>query len=206
MLVMGVNMFGGDNMMSHFYAVLFRMKYINRWALMRNTGEENLSEHSLETAFIAHALAVISNKRLGKNLNAERAALLALFHDTPEIITGDLPTPVKYYNSEIAGSYKVIENEAIKKIISLAPQDMRDEFECIYYETDAELLSIVKAADKIAALIKCLEELKMGNREFAVAEVTTREKIKALNCAAADIFIDEFIGSFSLSLDEQGIL
>ncbi len=199
-------MFGGDRVKSHFYAVLFRMKYINRWALMRNTGEETLSEHSLETAFIAHALAVISNKRLGKNFNPERAALLALFHDTPEIITGDLPTPVKYYNSEIASSYKMIEDEAIKKIVSLAPEDMQEEFEGIYYETDTELIKLVKAADKISALVKCLEELKMGNREFAVAESTTREKIKSLNCAAADIFVDEFIGSFSLSLDEQGIL
>ncbi len=193
-------------MISHFYAVLFRMKYIERWALMRNTGKETLSEHSLETAFIAHSLALISNKRLGKNLNPERAALLALFHDTPEIITGDLPTPVKYYNSDISASYKKIESEAVKKLLSLLPDDLRPEFEGIYYESDPELLAVVKAADKISALIKCTEEMHMGNREFAVAERTTREKIKQLNLPAADIFVAEFLDSFSMPLDEQGIL
>ncbi len=193
-------------MTSHFYAVLFRMKYIERWALMRNTGKENLSEHSLETAFIAHALALISNKRLGKNLNPERAALLALFHDTPEVITGDLPTPVKYYNSDISGAYKKIEKEAVKKLISLLPEDLKPEFEGVYYDRDPELCEIVKAADKISALIKCLEEMHMGNREFAVAERTTREKIKQMGLPAADIFVSEFLDSFSKPLDEQGIL
>ncbi len=193
-------------MISHFYAVLFRMKYIERWALMRNTGKETLSEHSLETAFIAHSLALISNKRLGKNINPERAALLALFHDTPEIITGDLPTPVKYYNSDISASYKKIESEAVKKLLSLLPDDLRPEFEGIYYDDDPELHAVVKAADKISALIKCTEEMHMGNREFAVAERTTREKIKQLNLPAADIFVAEFLDSFSMPLDEQGIL
>lgn len=193
-------------MTSHFYAVLFRMKYIERWALMRNTGKENLSEHSLETAFIAHALALISNKRLGKNLNPERAALLALFHDTPEVITGDLPTPVKYYNSDISGAYKKIEKEAVKKLISLLPEDLKPEFEGVYYDRDPELCEIVKAADKISALIKCLEEMHMGNSEFAVAERTTREKIKQMGLPAADIFVSEFLDSFSKPLDEQGIL
>ncbi len=173
---------------------------------MRNTGKENLSEHSLETAFIAHALALISNKRLGKNLNPERAALLALFHDTPEVITGDLPTPVKYYNSDISGAYKKIEKEAVKKLISLLPEDLKPEFEGVYYDRDPELCEIVKAADKISALIKCLEEMHMGNREFAVAERTTREKIKQMGLPAADIFVSEFLDSFSKPLDEQGIL
>ena len=173
---------------------------------MRNTGKENLSEHSLETAFIAHALALISNKRLGKNLNPERAALLALFHDTPEVITGDLPTPVKYYNSDISGAYKKIEKEAVKKLISLLPEDLKPEFEGVYYDRDPELHEIVKAADKISALIKCLEEMHMGNSEFAVAERTTREKIKQMGLPAADIFVSEFLDSFSKPLDEQGIL
>ncbi len=193
-------------MSSHFYAMLFRMKYIDRWALMHNLGEETLSEHTLETAFIAHALAVISNRRLGKKVNAERAAVLALFHDTPEIITGDLPTPVKYYNKDISDAYKKIESEAINKMLSLAPEDMTEDFRGIFFEKDEELLKIVKAADKLSALIKCLEELKMGNREFAAAEKSTREKIRSLNMPAADIFMEEFLESFSLPLDEQGIL
>ena len=193
-------------MSSHFYAMLFRMKYIDRWALMHNLSRESLSEHTLETAFIAHALAVIANRRLGKNVNAERAAVLALFHDTPEIITGDLPTPVKYYDKNISNAYKKIESEAINKMLSLSPQDMREDFEGIFHESDPELLKIVKAADKLSALIKCLEELKMGNREFAAAEKSTREKIRALNMPEADIFTAEFLDSFSLPLDEQGIL
>ena len=125
--------------MSHYYAMLFRMKYINRWALMHNLRAETLSEHSLETAFIAHALAVIENRRFGKNINAERAALLALFHDTHEILTGDLPTPVKYFDENIKNSYKKIEAVAEERLLSLIPQDLKADFESIYREDDTEL-------------------------------------------------------------------
>ncbi len=190
-------------MNSHFYAMLFRMKYIDRWALMRNTRKETLSEHTLETAFIAHALAVIENKRLGGNVNAERAAVLALFHDAPEIITGDLPTPVKYYNDDIKNAYREMEAAAEKRLLDLVPEDLRPEFSGIFGETDEHLLRIVKAADKISALIKCKDEISLGNRDFSAAERSTAEAVKALNLPAADIFVEEFLESFSLSLDEQ---
>ncbi len=190
-------------MSSHFYAMLFRMKYIDRWALMRNTRKEALSEHTLETAFIAHALAVIENKRLGGNVNAERAAVLALFHDTTEIITGDLPTPVKYYNDDIKTAYKEMEKAAEERLLGLLPDDLKDEFGSIFNERDEQLCKIVKAADKISALIKCKDELSLGNREFAAAYDSTARSVKEMKLPAADIFVDEFLESFSLSLDEQ---
>ncbi len=190
-------------MNSHFYAMLFRMKYIDRWALMRNTRKETLSEHTLETAFIAHALAVIENKRLGGNVNAEKVAVLALFHDVPEIITGDLPTPVKYYNDDIKSAYREIEQVAETQLLDLLPEDLRDEFADIFGETDEQMLKIVKAADKISALIKCKDEIAFGNRDFKAAEKSTAEAVKALNLPAADIFVEEFLQSFSLPIDEQ---
>ena len=190
-------------MNSHFYAMLFRMKYIDRWALMRNTRSENLSEHSLETAFIAHALCVIENKRFGGAVNAEKAAVLALFHDTPEIITGDLPTPVKYYSTEIKKAYDDMEQVAVKKLLDFLPEDLRPEFEEIYNERDEHILKIVRAADKLSALIKCRDEIRMGNREFVLAEQAALKSIKGLELPAADVFIEEFLPSFSLSLDEQ---
>ena len=183
--------------------MLFRMKYIDRWALMRNTRKETLSEHTLETAFIAHALAVIENKRLGGSVNAERAAVLALFHDAPEIITGDLPTPVKYYNADIKNAYKEMEKVAEKRLVDLIPEDLRPEFSDIFGETDKHLLKIVKAADKISALIKCKDEIALGNRDFSAAEKSTAKAVKELGLPAADIFVEEFLESFSLSLDEQ---
>lgn len=192
--------------MSHYYAMLFRMKYINRWALMHNLRAETLSEHSLETAFIAHALAVIENRRFGKNINAERAALLALFHDTHEILTGDLPTPVKYFDENIKNSYKKIEAVAEERLLSLIPQDLKADFESIYREDDTELLKLVKAADKISALIKCEEEIALGNHEFDVAKKQTEKAIKNLKIKSADCFLEEFLPSFSLPLDSQNVL
>lgn len=190
-------------MNSHFFAMLFRMKYIDRWALMRNTRKETLSEHTLETAFIAHAIAVIENKRFGGNVNAERAAVLALFHDTPEIITGDLPTPVKYYSSEIKNAYNEMEKQAIERLVALLPEDLKPEFSDIFYETDEHLLKIVKAADKISALIKCRDEIMLGNTEFSVAEQSSINAVKALNLPAANAFLEQFSESFSLPLDAQ---
>ena len=188
-------------MSSHFYAMLSRMKNIYRWGLMRNTSPENLSEHSLETAFIAHALAIIGNKRLSKNYNPEYAAVTAMFHDTSEIITGDLPTPVKYYNPEIITAYKQIENTAESSLLDLLPQDLRPEIEK-YYKPQDDIKKLVKAADKLSALIKCIEEINMGNKEFISAKKATETAIKNLNCPEADIFTEEFLGSFSLNLDE----
>lgn len=190
-------------MNSHFYAMLFRMKYIDRWALMRNTRKESLAEHTLETAFIAHALAVIQNKRFGGTIDAEKAAVAALFHDAPEIITGDLPTPVKYYNSDIKNIYKEIESAAEQRLLGLLPEDLCPDFEELFNPKDEDIKRIVKAADKLSALIKCRDELSLGNRDFAAAEQSTMAAIKAMDFPAANVFLDEFLESFSLSLDEQ---
>ena len=189
-------------MYNHFYAMMSRMKNIYRWGLMRNTRRENLSEHSLETAQIAHALAIINNKRLGGNADPQKAAVAAVYHDSTEIITGDMPTPIKYYNSEIKSAYKQIEAAAGDSLINMLPEDFKEDFKPVF-SPDTETKRLLKAADKLSALIKCIEELKMGNREFEVAEKTIREAIKNLNCPEADIFIKEFIPSFYLSLDEQ---
>lgn len=189
--------------MSHFYSMISRMKHIKRWGLMRNTQSENLSEHSLEVAFIAHALCVIKNRRLGGSVDADRAAVVAMFHDTTEILTGDLPTPIKYYSEEISSAYKQIESLAGKQLTTLLPDDLRDDFMPIFECDDEEICKIVKAADKISALIKCVSELSSGNREFSSAEKSTRKAIKAMKLKEADIFIDEFLPSFSLPIDNM---
>lgn len=191
--------------MDRFFAVVSRMKYINRWALMRNTITENISEHSLETAFIAHALALIRNERFGGNVNAERCALLAMFHDTTEIITGDLPTPIKYYSKEIKGAYDEVEEKAKNTLISYLPEDMKKYYEPLLVRTEeeAELWQLVKGADKLSALIKCIEERKMGNTDFASAEKATLELIEKLNIPEVDVFMEEFIPAYDLTLDEQ---
>ncbi len=189
-------------MKSNYYAVLSRMKNIYRWGLMRNTRRESLSEHSFEVAIIAHALAVINNKRLGGSINPERCATAALFHDTSEIITGDMPTPVKYYNDEIKNAYKKVEKIAEDQLVSMLPDDLKEEFLPLY-TPDAETLKIVKAADKISALIKCIEETAMGNKEFAAAKKANEKAVKSLKMKEVDIFLNEFIDGFSLTLDEQ---
>lgn len=190
-------------MKNHFYAMLSRMKNIYRWGLMRNTKSENLSEHSLETAYVAHALAIIKNNCFGGNVNASKAAVAAMFHDTSEIITGDMPTPVKYYNPQIKSVYKDIEKQAQQTLTDMLPDYMRTDISNIYDDNDAEIKQIVKAADKISAYIKCVEELNMGNREFATAEKTIKKAIKEMNMPEADLFMKDFIPSFNLSLDEQ---
>ncbi len=189
-------------MHNHFYAMLSRMKYIYRWGLMRNTRGENLSEHSLEVAFVAHALAVIGNKRLGKSYDPYYAAAVAMFHDTSEIITGDMPTPIKYYNPDIKNAYKDIERAAEDRLLDMLPDDIRSEYIPLY-RPDGETERLVKAADKISALIKCIEETGMGNREFAVALDSTKKSIEDMRLPEADIFLNEFAKSYSLSLDEQ---
>ena len=188
-------------MSSHFYSMLSRMKYIERWALIRNTQKENLSEHSLETAFIAHALAVIKNRRLGGNVNAERVALIAMFHDTTEILTGDLPTPIKYYSDDIRNVYKKIETVAGTQLTELLPEDLREDFINIYNCNDEEINKIIKAADKISALIKCVCEKNAGNNEFLAAEKATRASIEGMRLPEADIFLAEFMESFTQPLD-----
>ncbi len=187
----------------HFYAMLSRMKNIYRWGLMRNTKSESLSEHTLEVAFIAHALALIHNNRFGGSINADRVAVMALFHDTSEIITGDMPTPIKYFNPEIKRVYKEIEAVAENKLISMLPDYLKDDISEIYSDTDKTARRLIKAADKISAYIKCVEEIKMGNSEFSVAKESTKKAIKELGVLEADVFMEELIPSFSLSLDEQ---
>ena len=188
-------------MKNYFYAMMSRMKNIYRWGLMRNTRRENLSEHSLEVAQIAHALAIISNKRCGNDIDPNYVAAVAMYHDTSEIITGDMPTPIKYYNSEIKSAYKQIEITAEKQLMDMLPEDFREDFHKIY-SPDEKAEKLVKAADKISALIKCIEELNMGNKEFTVAKTTIRNAIDGMKLPEADIFLNEFLEGFNLTLDE----
>lgn len=178
------------------------MKNINRWALMRNVSNENLSSHSLDVAAIAHCLALIGNERFGKSYNAERAAVLGIYHDMPEIITGDMPTPVKYYNGEIRQSFGKIEEAARLSILGTLPEYLKQDYsEILNPDETTEIYKLVKAADKISALIKCIEEKNSGNKEFSTAEKATLRAIKNLACPEADVFIEEFMGSFSMVLD-----
>ena len=187
-----------------FFAMLARMKYIERWALMRNSVRENISEHSLEVAIIAHALAILGNKRLQKNYQPEHVAMLGIYHDCTEIITGDMPTPIKYENNEIQSAYKQIERAAAFRLLNMLPDDLREEYEVYFLSSpdDKEAHLLVKAADKISALIKCIEEAKAGNQEFHSAEHTIREAIKALHCSEADLFMEEFFPMYQMTLDE----
>lgn len=189
-------------MSSNLYAMLFRMRYINRWSLMRCAMNETLSQHSLETAFIAHALAVITNEKLGGNINADRVAVIAMFHDAPEILTGDLPTPVKHGSKNIESAYDEIEKEAIDVFVNMSPDYMKDTVTNIFYEKDNEILRLVKAADKISALIKCYDEKRACNTEFDDAALSTIKSLNDMDCAAAKIFMEEFLDGFSLTLDK----
>ena len=191
-----------------FFAMMSRLKYINRWALMRNSREENLSEHSLEVAMLSHALCTIGNKRFGKTLNADRAALIGLYHDATEIITGDMPTPVKYFTSNIKSVYKEIEHTACGKLLSILPEDLRGEYEAIFEPTDEYKYekALVKAADKLSAYIKCLDEKKAGNNEFLQAEKATFKAVKELNLEEVEVFMKEFMPAYSRTLDEACLL
>lgn len=190
----------------NFFAMMSRMKYINRWALMRNTREENLCEHSLEVSMIAHALAVIGNTYYGKNLNAERAALIGLYHDASEIITGDMPTPVKYYNDDIKDSFKTIERAACYKLLNKLPDEMKPQYEPLFFRQpgDDYIWKLVKAADKLSALIKCIEEDSSGNKEFSSAYVSTEKNVNALAADLPEVshFLTHFIPSYGKNLDE----
>lgn len=189
----------------NFYAMLSRMRYINRWGLMRNTITENIAEHSLDVAIIAHGLAIIGNTHFGKNIDSERVAVLAMFHDTTEIITGDLPTPIKYFAPEIKTAYKDVEAFAGKQLLSTLPKELSDNYRDIILPNpkESELWRYVKAADKLSALIKCVEEIAMGNMDFAKAKKSTEEAVRKMNMEEADYFLDNFIPAYSLTLDEQ---
>ena len=217
--------------MSTFFATLSRMKYIDRWALMRNSREENLSEHAAEVAMIAHALCVIANVRFNRGLNAERAALIGLYHDASEIITGDMPTPVKYYNDDLKRAYKEVEHAAEERLLEKLPEDMRPAYQAIFrpwyesepeltpeeaenplvaaaveqmYEQDTYARRLVKAADKLSALIKCIEEARAGNTEFKTAEESTRRALEELSGELPEVrvFVREFLPSYGKTLDE----
>ncbi len=188
-----------------FFAMLSRMKNIRRWALMRNTRSENICEHSHEVAVIAHALALISNRHYGGTVDAEKCVMLAVYHDVPEILTGDMPTPVKYYNPAIREAYRQVEESACDKLIEMLPADLRGEYDVLIrpQDTDSEEMKLVKAADKISALIKCIEETSQGNREFASARRATEEAIRAMNIPAANEFLEKYIPAYELTLDDQ---
>ena len=205
-------------MESHFLAIVSRMKYIERWALMRNARAENLSEHALDVAMIAHALCVIGNVRYGKQLDAEKAALIALYHDASEIITGDMPTPVKYANGVIRDAYKKVEADAVDRLLKQLPEDLRPVYAGILHEPEGAgedgnpeeagkervLRKLVKAADKLSALIKCMEEEAAGNTEFRTAALPTKKKLDemAAECPEVRDFMQEFLPSYGKTLDE----
>lgn len=191
--------------MSNFFAMVNRMKLIDRWALMRNTSKENIAEHSHNVAVIAHALCTIGNKKFGKSYNAERCAVLALYHDLTEVITGDMPTPVKYYNSEIQGVYKDIEKIAGERLLSMLPDEFKADYQPFFEQKDEdkELWKIVKAADRIDALIKCIEECRMGNKEFEIAKEKQKTIVDEIDMDEVRYFTKEFLPAYSLTLDEH---
>jgi len=187
-----------------FFAYIFRMRYIARWALMRNTRTENVEEHSYEVAVLAHALSVIGRDVFHKDLDPDKTAAAALFHDAPEIITGDLPTPIKYFNPGIKTAYQQVEAVAQDKLLSMLPPELVDAYEPLVREADPEVRRYVKAADKLAAWLKCQEDLKAGNAEFRRAADETLTTLRAMGMEEVDWFLDRLGGAFQLTLDDLG--
>lgn len=194
---------------NQFFAMLSRMKYINRWGLMRNTMNEDIAQHSLEVAMIAHALVLIHNRHFCNEalhkLSAERAAVLAMYHDTTEIITGDLPTPIKYFAPQIRDSYKKVEQVAANQLLNTLPEELQPDYRSILLAQaeEQELWKFVKAADKLSAYIKCLEETRIGNVDFEKAKQSTKKILDDMNMAEVNYFIEKFLPAYSLTLDEQ---
>ena len=189
--------------MSHFFAYLSRMRFINRWALMRNSYTENIAEHSHQVAVLAHALAVIRNEYFGGQVDAGAVAAAALYHDAPEILTGDLPTPIKYYNPAIRDAYKHVERVASDKLLAMLPQELRGTYDELLNVADDEVEMLIKAADKLSAWIKCVEELKAGNLEFRAAAVQTEHALDEYKLPEVAFFKEHFMDSFRLTLDEM---
>ena len=190
-------------MANEFYALLGRMRYITRWGLMRNTFSENIQEHSHQVAVLAHALALIRREILGlPTPDPDRCAVAALYHDASEILTGDLPTPIKYYNPDIKDAYKQVERIAGNRLLDMLPPQLRESYEHLVLEDDKELEPIVKGADKLSAYIKCVEEQKAGNTEFDSAAAQTMQSLKAMGREELDWFIDNCLPAFSLNLDQ----
>ena len=188
-------------MNSHFFAYISRMRFIQRWALMRNTAPENVQEHSHQVAVLAHALAVIRNERFGGQVDAGAVAVAALYHDASEILTGDMPTPIKYDNPAIRKAYKEVEKVAEDKLLRLLPPDMQPVYKQVL-RPDAETEALVKAADKLSAYLKCVEELKAGNNEFKKAKEQTLAALEENPLPALQYFMEEFLPGFELTLDE----
>ena len=184
-----------------FFALMFRMKYIKRWALMRCNIDENLSEHSLETAFIAHALAEIGNRYFNKKYNSDRIALKAMYHDATEIMTGDMPTPVKYYDTNIRNAYAAVEKCAEEKILTLLPDELAESYKEAFALTEEEK-KLIKAADKLCAYIKCANEVQSANIEFAHAEKATKAALESSKCEELDYFMKHFLDAFFKPLDD----
>ena len=189
-----------------FFALISRMRYIARWGLMRNTFQENIQEHSHMVAVLAHALALIERDILGGTADPDRCATAALFHDASEILTGDLPTPIKYFNPEIKRAYKQVEAVSCEKLLGLLPQELQKSYEPLLFESDETVSVIVKAADKLSAYIKCIEERKAGNNEFLSAEKQNREQLEANPLPEVKYFMEHFIPAFELTLDELGTI
>ena len=190
-------------MANEFYALLGRMRYITRWGLMRNTFSENIQEHSHQVAVLAHALALIRRDILKlEGPNPDRCAVAALYHDASEILTGDLPTPIKYYNPDIKVAYKQVERIAGERLLDMLPQELRSSYEHLILEDDPGVEPIVKAADKLSAHIKCLEEQKAGNTEFDSAAKQTWDSMRAMELPELNWFLDYCLGAFALNLDQ----
>ena len=188
--------------MSHFFAYIDRMRYIERWALMRNSVRENIQEHSHQVAVLAHALAVIRNRCFGGQVDPGTVAVAALYHDASEILTGDMPTPIKYFNPEIREAYRKVEEVADQKLLGMLPPELQPDFAEALTPTDPEVEELVKAADKLSAHIKCLEELKAGNLEFRAAE-QTEQALDDFHLPELTYFREHFLPSFRLTLDEM---
>lgn len=189
-----------------FFALISRMRYIGRWGLMRNSLSENIQEHSHMVAVLAHALAVVGKRIYGRQTDPDRCAAVALYHDASEIITGDLPTPIKYSNETINRSYKELERQASLRLLEMLAPELREDFIPLMLETDEETEAIVKAADKLSAYIKCIEERKAGNNEFVSAEAQILETLKANPLPEVGYFMENFIPAFELTLDELDIM
>ena len=192
--------------MSHLFAYLSRMKFIRRWSLMHSTYPESVQEHSLQVALVTHMLAVIRNRLFSGEVNPERAATLALYHDVGEVLIGDLPTPVKYFNPEIKTAYQTIEQTAVHKLFSMLPEELRDDYQPFFKpdKADCDHRELVKAADKLCAYLKCLEEVSAGNQEFSQAEQTLKETVERIDLPEVRYFLETFVPSFRLTLDELG--
>lgn len=188
--------------MNHFFAYLFKTKYIKRWGLMRNTQEENIKEHSFDVALLAHGLAVITNVYFDGNVDVEKVMALGLLHEVGEIFTGDMPTPIKYYSPKIREAYDEVEEIAMEKIIAMLPEEMRKIYAPLLMQEDEALYLYVKMADKLSAYIKCVEELKSGNREFEKAKIKIGEELVQMDHPALQYFMQHFLPSYGLTLDE----